>query len=279
MINLENIYFSYGTRHDNGEPLFHDLNLKIRQGEYVCVAGSNGAGKSTLASMIKGLISPEAGRVLYDGNDVTGKGVNYKIGYIFSNPENQIVSPVVEDDVAFGPENQGKNTDEILDVVKRSLHKCGTYFLRKKLSHQLSGGEMQKVNMAGILSMNVETIILDEAVSMIEPHFRMELLEMMKKMNKEDGVTIIHISHNLADMLSSDRMFVLSDGEIVFDDVSSKLLYDGECLELLGLSNSSELKFIRALLEKNIISDLDVKCLDSVVEAILSFSKGSELKG
>ena len=272
LFKFENISFSYRPDPDLVRPVFSGLNMHIRQGEYLVIAGANGSGKSTLAALIKGLLSPQEGKVSYFGRDVTGRGINHRIGYLFSNPENQIVSPVVEDDVAFGPENYGGTDKEIVDKVKQSLLLTKCSHLRKELTHLLSGGQQQSVNVAGISALDLDCIILDEAASMLDPVSRKELLALLRDMHLNKGLSLIQLTHNINEIISADRVIVLREGSIAFDGAPSKLMANNSALDLLGASSDAAANLLRRLLHEDIIKSEDVSSPDRVASAVSSIN-------
>lgn len=223
MIKLDNISFDYSGSIEKRRPLFKDFSLMLKKGEYAAVGGVNGSGKTTLAALIKGMIRPLAGEIYYEGKNVTKLGINPEIGYIFSNAENQIVSPVVEDDVAFGLEYTGVRGEDIEGAVRSSLLKVDALYLQKELTHLLSGGEQQKINIAGILALKCKCIIFDEASSMLDPLSRRALLKILKELNRQYEITIIQITHNLFELMNSDRVIYLQNGRLLFDGTCDKL--------------------------------------------------------
>lgn len=276
LLKLENVSFSYKPDSDDIKPVFFDLNVEIRQGEYVVVAGANGSGKSTLAALIKGLISPQQGKVSYLGRDVTRLGINHRIGYLFSNPENQIVSPVVEDDVAFGPENYGGTDEEIATKVSQSLLLTKCSHIRKELTHLISGGQQQRVNMAGVFAVDLDCIILDEATSMLDPISKKELLELVKDMHVKKGLSLIQLTHDIDDIISAERVIVLREGSIAFDGTPSELIENKRALDLLGANTSAVANLLRRLLDENIVKSEVINKPSRIAEAINSFAQKVE---
>lgn len=273
LLKFENISFSYRPDSDVVRPVFSGFNMHIGQGEYLVIAGANGSGKSTLAALIKGLISSQEGKISYFGRDVTGLGVNHRIGYLFSNPENQIVSPVVEDDVAFGPENYGGTDEEIGAKVKQSLLLTKCSHLKKELTHLLSGGQQQRVNMAGVFALYLDCIILDEAASMLDPVSQNELLALVRDMHIEKGLSLIQLTHNINEILSADRVIVLREGTIAFDGAPSELMENDRALDLLGASTDAAANLLRRLLHEDIIKSEDVNSPDRIAGAINGFAQ------
>jgi len=226
MIRLEKVSFSYRSKNDDVKAVFRDLDLEVAEGSYVTLMGHNASGKTTLGRLIKGLISPSSGKIYYRDSDLTGRGLNGKIGYIFSNAENQIVSSIIEEDVAFGPENQGGASRFIEAAVHGAMKTVDIFSLKDGLTHQLSGGEQQKVLISGILAMKVECIIFDEAMAMLGPAERRAILGLLGRLNSEHGISIINITHSLDEALGSGRVIILSDGKIAFDGSPAELLCD-----------------------------------------------------
>ena len=271
MIRLKDVSFGYEEETEKGGFLLSNLDLHIKKAEYVALTGENGSGKTTLAMLIKGLLSPLSGKVFFDGEDMTASGINQRVGFLLSSPEEQIVSSIVDEDVAFGPENQGMDSVEIGNAVRRSLKRSGISHLRRDLTHLLSGGEQQKVTIAGILAMDVSCIIFDEAASMLDPVSRKEIFKLLKELNRGQGITIIHITHCPEEILSADRVVVLKKGRVCFDDAPEAMLRDDALLNLLGLNKAGTTQFIRGLQNEGIISGRDMKDMDSLVEAICSY--------
>lgn len=248
MIKLEKI--NYKNKEKN---LFNELDLCIAKGSYVSITGPNGSGKTSLAMLIKGFFTPTSGRVFYEGEDVTGKGLNARIAYVFSNPENQIVSSLVSEDVAFGPENQGKTGHELERLVRRALSGSDLGSLSSALTHQLSGGQQQRVAIAGILAMKVDCIIFDEAVSMVDPSAKMELLKLLYRLSSKEGIAVIHISHNLEDILKTERVIALKEGTIVFDGSPCDILGNAHMMDMLGWGGKGLASFINKLIDKGLL--------------------------
>lgn len=274
MIEFKNISFSYDLDTKFAKPVFSGLNLEVGQGEHLVIMGANGSGKSSLAALMKGLLTPQEGNIFYFGKDVTLEGINHRIGYLFSNPENQIVSPVVEDDVAFGPENYGGSNEEIVHAVQQSLLKTDSEHLRKALTHQLSGGQQQRVNIAGIFALDLDYIILDEAASMLDPASRRDLLRLITKMDRAKKLSIIQLTHSLEEILIADKVLILSKGSVVFKDSPLNLIQDDNALDLLGANDDKIVRLLRRLIKEEIIKAGDVKRLEDVAGAIDVFKKG-----
>jgi len=207
---------SYAT---GGVSILSDINFTVEKGDFVAVLGSNGSGKSTLAKLMNGLLLPSSGEVTVMGlntkNAETGKEIRKKIGIVFQNPDNQIVAAMVEDDVAFGPENLNVDSEEIERRIISSLETVGLLDKRKAPSYTLSGGQKQKVAIAGALAMNTVALILDEATTMLDPESRKEVFRTILDLNKKNGITIIYITHFTEEILEADKAIVLDNGKIV----------------------------------------------------------------
>ena len=234
VIKTENICFSY----DDKENVLNNVNLHIKKGEFVAVLGHNGSGKSTLAKHFNGLLSPTRGRVIVDGIDTCIEEMLYQIrqrvGMVFQNPDNQIVAAIVEEDVAFAPENLGIPTDEIRERVNWALSVVNLSEYIRHAPHLLSGGQKQKVAIAGVLAMKPICIVLDEPTAMLDPQGRKEVMATLKKLN-QSGITIVLITHNMDEAVNADRVIIMSDGEIVKDGKPSDVFKDIESIKDLGL--------------------------------------------
>jgi len=216
MIEFRNVIFSYLSPKGSPGPVFTGLDLLIPRGRYVALMGPNGSGKSTLAKMIKGLLLPSSGEVLIDGQVLEPGKISSRVGYIFSNPENQIVSPVVEEDVAFGLENMGMESPAMALRVQESLRIVGMGKYRFHSPHLLSGGQQQKVVLAGILAMESDVLVLDEPTSMLDLHDREEILNLFQKIHRQGEKTILHITHSFEEALRAQDMLVLENGQVSF---------------------------------------------------------------
>ncbi len=226
LIQAAHIFYDYLIRDENDnvmstEPALSDFSLEIEQGSFVCLLGHNGSGKSTFAKLINAMNLPKEGTVLVAGMDTRNEDslldIRMKAGMVFQNPDNQIISNVVEEDVAFGPENIGIPTDGILRRVDEALQKVGMNAYRLKSPNQLSGGQKQRVAIAGIVAMRPECIILDEPTAMLDPTGRKDVLEAVHELNKKEGITIILITHYMEEAVDADRIVVMEHGKIAKD--------------------------------------------------------------
>ena len=216
LIELKNVSFSYDKKTD----AIKNLSLSIEKGENVAVIGHNGSGKSTLAKLFNALIKPDKGSVIVDGFFSDKKEdlfeIRKRVGVVFQNPENQLVASIVEDDVAFGPENLGVEREEIGKRIDFALKAVDMEEFRHKSPERLSGGQKQRIAIAGVLALKPEVLVLDEATSMLDPKGRKEILGIAEKLNREQGTTIINVTHYMEETVGCDRIFLLKDGELVF---------------------------------------------------------------
>ncbi len=241
IVKMENASYVYKKHNAEGEDVLAltHINVDIKEGQFVVVLGRNGSGKSTFARLLNVLLIPTDGVVYLKGMNTRDEIHLWEIrtaaGMVFQNPDNQIVGTVVEEDVAFGPENLGVQPDEIRKRVDQSLETVGMSEYKNHAPHLLSGGQKQRVAIAGILAMKPRCIILDEATSMLDPFGRNEVMRVLKKLNKEDNITIIHITHNMNEASEADRVIVMDKGEIVLDGKPGKIFSNVKLIKELGL--------------------------------------------
>jgi energy-coupling factor transport system ATP-binding protein len=228
IIEIKNVSFKYGEEENLA---VKNINLNIKAGEFVSILGHNGSGKSTLAKLINSILLPFEGEVLVKGMNTKDKEKLWEIrstaGMVFQNPDNQLVGTVVEEDVAFGPENQGVDPKLIRQIVDESLKKVDMYEFRKRPPHLLSGGQKQRIAIAGVLALNSDCIILDEPTAMLDPEGREEVMDTIKMLNKEQNKTIVLITHFMDEAVEADRVIIMDEGELKLDgkprDVFSKV--------------------------------------------------------
>lgn len=239
MISIKNLSFKYDYEDENAIQILKDINLEIKEGEFVALLGHNGSGKSTLAKLINGLLLPGQGDVLVDGMNTKSEEEIWDIrrtaGMVFQNPDNQLVATIVEDEVAFGPENMGVEPSEIRRRVDRALEDVGMADYKKNAPHLLSGGQKQRVAIAGILAMSPKYIILDEPTAMLDPSGRREVMDTLIKLNKEEGKTIILITHYMEEGAISDRVVVMEDGSMVLSGTPREVFSQVDKIKGLGL--------------------------------------------
>ena len=239
MISIKNLSFKYDYEDENAKEILKDINLEIKEGEFVALLGHNGSGKSTLAKLINGLLLPGQGDVLVDGMNTKSEEEIWDIrrtaGMVFQNPDNQLVATIVEDEVAFGPENMGIEPSEIRKRVDSALEDVGMAEYKKNAPHLLSGGQKQRVAIAGILAMSPKYIILDEPTAMLDPSGRREVIDTLIKLNKEEGKTIILITHYMEEAAISDRVVVMEDGNMVLSGTPREVFSQADKIKGLGL--------------------------------------------
>lgn len=243
-IKIENLCFAY--ENDDGqsaEPVIKNINLEIERGSFTAVLGHNGSGKSTLAKLINLILFPTSGKIYIDGNDITNPDmtedelyeIRRKVGMVFQNPDNQLVATIVEEDIAFGPENLGVPSAEIRKRVNDALDTVGMRKFARHSPHQLSGGQKQRIAIAGIIAMRPECIIFDESTAMLDPLGRAEVMETIEKLNREYNITVIHITHNMNEATAADRVIVINDGMVYMDGEPREVFSKVEKLRKVGL--------------------------------------------
>lgn len=244
IIQTIKLMFKYITRDEESnikeeKIAIDNLDLDIEEGSFVAVLGHNGSGKSTLAKHLNGILVPSAGDVLVlehnTKKDEDLLDIRKAVGMVFQNPDNQIIGNIVEEDVAFGPENIGVETKEIWSRVEKSLDSVGMSAYRLKSPNRLSGGQKQRVAIAGIMAMKPRCIVLDEPTAMLDPNGRIEVIKTIKELNKLEGITIILITHYMEEVIAADRVIVMDKGKIVMDDIPKKIFSEVEKLKELRL--------------------------------------------
>ena len=240
IISCENLSFRYDTENTEARLAVDAVDLSVRRGEFLVVLGRNGSGKSTLAKLMNGILVPTAGRVLVEGLDTAKDedlvAIRRKVGMVFQNPDNQLVSNVVEEDVAFGPENLGVEPAEIRRRVDRALEAVGMTEFARHAPHKLSGGQKQRVAIAGILAMKPDCIILDEATAMLDPRGRSEIMETVDRLNREEGITVVLITHHMEEAIRADRVVVMEKGRVVRAGTPREIFSHVSELKKAGLS-------------------------------------------
>lgn len=232
--------YSYETDgEESAAPVIDRLNFSVRKGEFVAVLGHNGSGKSTLAKLCNAILQPTSGKVLVKGMDTSDEELKYEIrqcaGMVFQNPDNQLVASIVEEDVAFGPENLGVAPKEIRRRVDDALKTVGMYEYRGHETHKLSGGQKQRVAIAGVIAMLPECIILDEPTAMLDPHGRAEVMKTIRYLNRELGITVLFITHYMDEAVQADRVMVIDEGRIIMDSSPRDVFANVKMLKSVGL--------------------------------------------
>lgn len=243
-IKTEDLCFSYPA--ESGEEsvgVLRDLNIAIERGSFVAVLGHNGSGKSTFAKLLNMILRPTSGKVYIDGMDITAPDLSEddlfalraRVGMVFQNPDNQLVATIVEEDIAFGPENLGVAPDEIRRRVDGALATVGMSEYARHAPHQLSGGQKQRIAIAGVIAMEPECIIFDESTAMLDPVGRSEVMQTIASLNREKGITVIHITHNMNEAVLADRVIVMDDGRVILDGTPTEVFSHVEELKAAGL--------------------------------------------
>lgn len=244
IVKTENLTFEYIRRDEEGNvdgitTAVDNVNMELKQGEFIAILGHNGSGKSTLAKHFNALVSPTEGTVWVDGMDTREEDKTLKIrqtaGMVFQNPDNQIICTLVDEEVGFGPENIGVPTDEIWERVEKSLKAVGMYQFRHASPNKLSGGQKQRVAIAGIVAMKPKCIVLDEPTAMLDPMGRKEVIHVLHELNKKEGVTIILITHYMEEVIDADRVYVMDAGKIVMSGTPKAVFSRVEELKKLRL--------------------------------------------
>ena len=277
IIKTENLTFSYPP--DEGKepvPALKGVELAIEQGSFVVILGHNGSGKSTLAKHMNAVLLPGGGTVWVDGMDTSDENllleVRRRVGMVFQNPDNQIVANVVEEDVAFGPENLGIPTEEIQRRVTAALRAVGMEDFTLHAPHHLSGGQKQRIAIAGVIAMEPACIVLDESTAMLDPLGRREVLDTVQKLNREKGITIVLITHHIDEAALADRVVVMDSGSVVMDGTPKEILVRVEELQAIGLAAPHTVELLYGLRQDGFDVPLDAlgirECADAIVGSL-----------
>ena len=273
MIKTENLKFAYPA--DEGQKQIFALqgvDLRIEKGSFVVVLGHNGSGKSTLAKTFNGVLLPVGGRVYVGGMDTTDENlllaIRQHVGMVFQNPDNQIVANVVEEDVAFAPENLGVPSEEIRRRVDDALHAVGMDEFVRHAPHLLSGGQKQRIAIAGVIAMEPDCIVLDEATAMLDPAGRREVLAAVKRLNRERGITVVLITHHMNEAEDADRLLVMDHGQVAMDGTPRQVFARVAELKALGLTSPHTVELLAALNESGELLPLDAITVEECADAI-----------
>ena len=267
-IKVENLSYIYEEDDPLGAPVLKDLSLEINKGEFVAVLGHNGSGKSTLAKLLNMILVPTSGKIYVNGKDITDEelddddmlALRKTVGMVFQNPDNQLVATIVEDDVAFGPENLGIPSDEIRKRVDAVLADVGMTEYAKHEPHRLSGGQKQRIAIAGVLAMQPECIIFDESTAMLDPLGRKDVMNAIEKLNREKGITVIMITHYMDEAARADRIVVLDDGKLILDGTPSYVFENEAKLVSCGLAIPQCTELVHKMRAAGVA--LDGECVD-----------------
>lgn len=241
-IIAENLSYTYTDEDGDRTDALKGVSFTVNRGEYVAVLGHNGSGKSTLAELLNGILTPSGGKLTVAGHNITSDisedevfAVRREVGMVFQNPDNQLVATIVEEDVAFGPENLGIPREEMRMRVDDALKTVGMYELRGSQPHRLSGGQKQRVAIAGVIAMMPKCIVFDESTAMLDPQGRAEVMKTVRRLNEDFGMTVLHITHYMDEAVLADRILVVNDGEIYRDGTPKEVFRDVAALRAVGL--------------------------------------------
>lgn len=277
----DNVYFSYDDTEEDGgtlQTVLNGVSLKINKGEYVAIIGHNGSGKSTLAKLFNLILDPTEGKIYYLGKDFSCEELTdddvyelrRNVGMVFQNPDNQIVATVVEEDVAFGPENLGVPTEEIHERVRVALETVGMSEYAKKEPASLSGGQKQRVAIAGILAMHPSCIIMDEATAMLDPIGRRDVIETVERLNREENMTVVTITHYMSEAARADRVVVIDDGNIILDGTPREVFKNYATLRKCKLDVPQANALLHELLANGIEISTDAVSPSDVADEIIA---------
>ena len=283
MIQTDALSFSYPVEEGQRRTTALDnVTLSIEKGSFVVVLGHNGSGKSTLAKHMNAVLLPSGGAVYVEGMDTKKEEllleIRRRVGMVFQNPDNQIVANVVEEDVAFAPENLGVPTAEIRRRVDDALAAVGMTEFTRHAPHLLSGGQKQRVAIAGVIAMEPECIVLDEATAMLDPSGRREVLDTVHRLNQERGITVVHITHHMSEAEDADRVIVMNDGVVAMDGAPREIFSRVEELQALGLAAPDTVELLRRLNRHSMNLPLTAITVDECARAIFQALHGAEGK-
>ncbi len=271
IIEIKDLFFRFEDE-ETDDMVISDVSLQFEKGTFNVILGHNGSGKSTLAKLMNGLLKPTSGKVTVEGMDTADESaqldIKRTVGMVFQNPDNQIVASVVEEDVAFGPENLGVEPELIKERVKNALDAVGMSEYRKSSPNNLSGGQKQRVAIAGVIAMQPKCIILDESTAMLDPKGRKEVINTVYKLNREQGITVILITHFMDEAEKADRVLVINDGKIVADGSPKNIFANFEFLKSCGLDIPQTTKLLYELNKAGFKNNTDVISLEETVKII-----------
>ena len=272
IIKTQDLLFRYTTEEGVAPTVLDRISLTIEPGSFVAILGHNGSGKSTLAKHFNAILLPTDGKVYVDGMDTADEAplldIRRRVGMVFQNPDNQIVASVVEEDVAFAPENLGVPSPEIRQRVDEALATVGMTAYARHAPHLLSGGQKQRVAIAGVLAMEPECIVLDESTAMLDPVGRREVLSTVKQLNREKGITVVLITHHMDESAQADRLVVMHDGRVVHDGPPSQVFQDVDGLRALGLEVPESVALMYELRKSGVDAPLDALDVESCAAAL-----------
>lgn len=271
IIEIKNVTYEY-VEEDSSHIAVDNISLSIERGSFTVILGHNGSGKSTLAKLLNGLNKASSGTVLVDGLDTANEEneleIKRRVGMVFQNPDNQLIASVVEEDVAFGPENLGLEPQVIRERVDDALKAVGMYEFRKSTPHRLSGGQKQRIAIAGIIAMEPECLVLDEPTAMLDPKGRAEIIETLVRLNREKGITVVLITHYMEEAENADRVIVMNDGVIIDDGTPKEIFKKVEALKAVGLDVPQTTELLYSLKANGFEVTTDVISIKDTAEMI-----------
>ena len=277
IIQAQGVRFSYVTAEGVAPTVLDGVDLNIEEGSFVAILGHNGSGKSTLAKHMNAILLPTGGKVYVNGMDTADDSlllnIRKAVGMVFQNPDNQIVANVVEEDVAFAPENLGVPPEEIRRRVDDALKAVGMYEFREHAPHLLSGGQKQRIAIAGVIAMEPRCIVLDEPTAMLDPIGRRDVLRTIKKLNRERGVTVVLITHHMDEAAQADRLVVMTKGKVVADGAPKEVFQDVEGLKRVGLTVPETTQLLWELRQEGLDVPLDALSDEECAQALYDLLK------
>ena len=271
IIEIKNITFEYEDG-DQNDIILENFSLDIKRGSFTVILGHNGSGKSTLAKLLNGLYKPTDGNIFVDGINTADEEheieIKRRVGLVFQNPDNQLVASIVEEDVAFGPENLGHDPDVIRTEVDQALKAVDMYEFRKSTPHRLSGGQKQRIAIAGFIAMKPDCIVLDEPTAMLDPKGRAEIISTIKKLNRENNITIVLITHFMEEAVDADRVIVMDSGKIVADSTPKDIFSNIKLLKEVGLDVPQTTELLYRLKQGGMNISTDVISIEESAQKI-----------
>ncbi len=269
VLKTQELQFSY---EDSKKPALQGVDIEVKRGELVAILGANGCGKSTLAKLFNAILVPEKGKVWVEGMDTANEdqllNIRQKVGMVFQNPDNQIVATVVEEDVAFALENLGVEPGEMRRRVDEAMELTGIYKYRERAPHKLSGGQKQRVTIAGVLAMSPDCLVLDEATAMLDPNGRAQVMRTVRRLNREQGITVVMITHYMEEAAQADRVLVMSAGKVVMDGTPKQVFARAKELQALHLDVPQATQLCIALEQAGLQVPTDIITTEECVEML-----------